>query len=82
MQTSDNLVTRYAASFALADDHRLSVETRSYSGDELKRQTVERIRALAAAHREQATVLTAQEMAMRPAPDAAQAYPADGGDAW
>lgn len=57
MQTSDDLVTRYAASLALADDHRLSVETRSYSGDELRKQTVERKQALVQAHRSVAEAL-------------------------
>ena len=42
---------RYIAALTAADEHRLQVETRSYSGEELRQQLDERRKALAEAHR-------------------------------
>lgn len=75
------LEARYLIRFLAADDYTLTVESASvHRGD--KPWWAERHRAMAAAHLQAAREHTAKELALRPAPDNAQAYPADGGDLW
>lgn len=47
----DETVSRYTSALERADQHRLDVETRSFSGEKLKAETERRKNALVEAHR-------------------------------
>ena len=47
----DEMAERFVSALERADQHRLDVETRSFSGEKLKTETERRKRALAEAHR-------------------------------
>lgn len=49
--TTDETIDRYTSALERADQHRLDVETRSYSGEKLKAETERRKTALIEAHR-------------------------------
>lgn len=77
---TDN-ATRIAAAYAAADEHRLQIEGASVPRADTA-WWAGRMDDMAEAHRTQARALTAQALALRPAPDNAQSYPPEGEDAW
>lgn len=77
-----NLATRYLERYGRADEYNLDLELRAVEPGKRVESERERLDAMAAAHREQAVLLTTKRLALHPTPDAPWVYPPDGGDRW